>query len=61
MTIKDNVSKKSLDETSMFLRNSVAKEEVQGFLLPVSNLVEGRRESDIGLPTLFSQNSKLDA
>jgi len=63
--IKDNISKKSIDETSMFLRNSVArpdKDEALGFALPVSNLVDGcpRRESDIGLPNPFSQNSKLE-
>ena len=54
--IKDNVSKKSMDETSMFLRNSCIKPEqalsngnmeIQGFAFPMVNFT-GRRESDMG-------------
>jgi len=60
--IKDNVSKKSMDEASMFLKNSCLKPEqalqngeIQGFSVPVANFIGGRRESDIGL---FNSNSK---
>lgn len=62
--IKDNMSKKSMDEASMFLKNSCLKPEngnpngeVQGFSVPVANFGL-RRESDIGL---FNSNSKDSA
>ena len=63
--IKDNTSKKSLDEASMFLKNPTLKHDllpfngdVQGFSVPVASFAGARRESDLGLQQMSFFNSK---
>lgn len=58
--LKDNVSKKSMDEASIFLKNSCLKPEgeVSGFAMPFANLMGDRRQSDMGLPNILQSQSK---